>query len=39
MVQLGCIECCELGGDEHIQRRVPSMGVVGVLDVVSDGDA
>ena len=39
MVKLGCVQCFELGRGEPIQRRVPSAGVVEVLDVVGDGDA
>ena len=39
MVQLGCIECFELGRGEHIQGRVATAGLVAVLDVVGDSYA
>ena len=39
MVQLGCVECFELRRREHVQFRVPSAGVVEVLNVVSDSHA
>ena len=39
MVQLGCVDCFELGGGEHIQGGVASAGVVEVLDVVGDSHA
>ena len=39
MVQLGCVQCFELGRGEHIQGGVASAGVVEVLDVVGDSHA
>ena len=39
MVQLGCGECFELGGGEHIQGGVASARVVEILDVVGDSHA
>jgi len=36
MVQLGCVECFELGGGDHIQGGVTSARVVEVLDIVGD---
>ena len=39
MVQLGCVECFELGRGEHIQSGVPPARVMEVLDVVGDSHA
>ena len=39
MVQLGCVQCFELGGGEHIQSGVPPAVVVEVIDVVGDSHA